>query len=354
MKRLLIVILILIAINDVVKSKDNNPFNTKDWWSRLVYEDELSIDNTRNIDTSIVVVTNRSKLDDELRFMSEETGNGELIYLYVYAHKGQWHVLETEDLEEALSYIPDINRNWVVYTEGMGKIFPSELNRGMMMTSQYNINVLMLDYPSITTTKGSLGNYYFAISHARACYKNHQPVLVNIKALKEAGELGTGKLSLFFHSMGNYLLKEIVEHDMLKPLNDNKWVDNVILNSACVDADDHSDWLRYVFFAERIYVHYNSQDRVLKGASIAAFERQLGKGPGYPLVANAQYFNFNDLVGRGHSYFLNLQGRKPVNKDVKGHYGHALHGEELYLNNPYMYRQSKHSDVCYDVIHFMP
>lgn len=354
MKRLLIVILMLIAIQDVVQSKDNNPFNTKEWWSRLVYEDELSIDNTASIDTSIVVVTNRSKLDDKLRFMSEETGDGKLIYLYVYAHNSQWHVLETEDLEEALSYIPDINRNWVVYTEGMGKIFPSELNRGMRMTSQYKVNVLMLDYPSITTTKGSLGNYYFAISHARSCYKDHQPVLVNIKELKETGKLGTGRLSLFFHSMGNYLLKEIIEHDMLTPLNNSKWVDNVILNSACVDADDHSDWLRYVFFAERIYIHYNTQDMVLKGASIAAFERQLGKGPGYPLVANATYFNFNNVVGRGHSYFVDLKGRKPVAPDVKTHYSEVLNGGQPNLNNPYLYRQSKHSHVCYDVIHLMP
>lgn len=351
MKRFLAVILVLITSYSVVRS---NPFNSEEWWNRLVHETALSTNNTKQIDTSIVVVTNRAKTDNPLRFMSEEVGDGTLYYYFVYASNGKWHVLQTKNLEQAVSFTPNKDKDWVVYTEGMGKIFPSELNRGMMMSSQYDVNVIMLDYPSITTTKGMLGNYYFAIGNARDAYKYHQPSLVSIKALKSAGALGSGKLSLFFHSMGNYLLREIVKHKELKPLNNTVWVDNIILNAACVDADDHSDWLRKVFFSKNIYVHYNTEDRVLKGASLAAFETQLGKDPGTPLVAKAKYFNFNGLVGEGHSYFLSLHGRKPVREDVKAHYNAVLHGTTPLLKDTSAYRKATGSKVSYDVIQYIP
>lgn len=353
MKRFLLVLVLLIATHEVVKS---NTFNSKEWWSRLVFETELSVTNTAAIDSSIVVVTNRFATGDKLRFMSEEVGDGELMYFYVYASQGKWHVLQRNSLREAVNLIPKKDKDWVVYTEGMGKIFPSELNRGMMMASQYDVNVVMLDYPSITTTKGMLGNYFFAIHNARQAYEYHQPVLVDIRKMKEAGALGLGKLTLFFHSMGNILLEEIVEHNLLQPLNDKHWVDNLVLNAACVDADDHADWLRYVFFAERIYVHYNPDDRVLKGASIPAFETQLGKDPGYPIVTAAIYINFNKIVKNQHSYFLTLQGRQPVFEGVFQHYSTVLHGNEPDLagGDGDLYQPSDHHGIGYDLISFMP
>src|SRR5690606_7495667 len=123
-------------------------------------------------------------------------------------------------------------------------------------SSQHNVNVIMLDYPSITTTKKNLGNYLFAIKNARRNYIDYAPVLATIKTYKRSGKMGTGNITLFFHSMGNYLLRQTVKKKKLAPLNDVVWVDNLVLNAPCVPQTNHAKWLNRIAFAENIYVHY--------------------------------------------------------------------------------------------------
>ena len=229
MKKIALILLILVTHNC---SGQGYSFNTEEWWNRLAYEEQATISDLSAIDTSIVVVSNRYKTEDKLRFMSEERGDGALLYFFVYAYQGQWHILKKNNLQAAIELVPNKNKDWVVYTEGMGKIFTSELNRGMMMSSQYDVNVIMLDYPSITTTKNNLGNYLFSIKNARYAYHDHVPVLEQIKRMKSEGQLGNGKLSLFFHSMGNYLLRQTVKNKALHKINDSKWADNIKLNSS--------------------------------------------------------------------------------------------------------------------------
>lgn len=344
-RAIMILTLLLLAGNTLLA----NHFNTPEWWGRLVYETKPSVNNFSAIDSSIIVVTNRALTNDKLRFVSETTGDGKLLYFFVYAYKGKWRVLQAGNLEEAINYTPQKNNNWVVYTEGMGKIFTSELYRGMMMSSQYGVNVIMLDYPSITTTKRMYGNYKFSIHNAKEAYRYHRPVLENIKDLRLAGKLGQGKLSLFFHSMGNYLLRETFVHKKYERLNDIQWVDNLVLNAPCVPAKGHADWLSKVRFAKRIYVHYNPEDRVLRGASLAAFATQLGNDPGYPIVTKARYINFNKVVDDGHSYFLTLQGREPAQAETLRHYRIILHGDAALLNSRY-YTVSSHEKIGVDVL----
>ncbi|HEY9178562.1 MAG TPA: hypothetical protein VIN07_12765, partial [Flavipsychrobacter sp.] len=201
----ILIILLLTSYSFATYGQDY-PFNKEEWWNRLVLEKNYKTDLSR-VDTSIVVVTNRFLTKDSLRFMSEERGTGKLMYFFVYAYDGRWHVLQVSDLAKAISLVPHKNKDWVVYTEGMGKIFTSEVNRGMMMASQHDVNVMMLDYPSITTTKKQLGNYLFAIKNARHAYIDYAAVLDTIQAYKLNGKMGSGNLSLFFHSMGNYLIR---------------------------------------------------------------------------------------------------------------------------------------------------
>ncbi len=117
MKRLALILLILVTHNCFGQGYS---FNTEEWWDRLSYEEQPAITDFSAIDTSIVVVSNRYRTEDKLRFMSEERGDGKLVYLFVYAYQGQWHVLKRNNLEEAIQLTPNKNRDWVVYTEGMG------------------------------------------------------------------------------------------------------------------------------------------------------------------------------------------------------------------------------------------
>lgn len=325
------------------------PFNDTNWWERLAYEEQPAITDFSGVDTSIIVVSNRYKTENKLRFMSEVRGEGKMMYFFVYAYKGKWRVLETKNLQEAINYMPDRNRDWVVYTEGMGKIFTAELNRGMMMTSQYGVNVIMLDYPSITSTKKTSGNYLFSIKNARHAYKDHVPVLEEIKSLRQKGKMGKGNLSLFFHSMGNYLMQQTVKKGKLTNLNDTKWVNNVILNAACVPQHNHRKWLNQINFAHNIYVLYNPEDKTLKWPEIINKKKQLGRTLKNPVSSKAHYINFNKLVGDGHSYFLVLRGRTTVHPTVKKYYDTILHGKTVDLSNG-GFSTSKHRNIGLDIM----
>lgn len=322
-----------------------NPFNSDNWWAKIPLEHEPVYTNKEEIDTSIIIISNRIMLKDTSRYMCEYKGRGTLRYFFVYAYQGKWHVLLTSGIQDALQHIPNLNKDWVVYTEGMGKIFPTNIHRSMMMASQYNVNVISLDYPSITTTKTMLGNYFFAIKNARNVYEDFYPVINEIKQLKEDNQLGTKKLTLFFHSMGNYVLREIAKRKYLDNINDTKWVDNIILNAACVPEKDHADWLSKVWFAERIYVQYNPKDKVLKGATLAGLTKQLGRNVEYPIVTKATYINFNTAIAERHSNFLNLYGRMPVTPVVKQHYHTLIHGQEADLSNEKIYATSPYQNI---------
>lgn len=346
MQHLFFIIITLVSINSVGRE---NPFNKDEWWQRLVYEESLAIENLSQVDTSIVVVSNRAKKDDKLRFMDEYKADGELSYFFIYAYEGKWHVLEVNDLKTAIDYMPERNKDWVVYTEGMGKIFTSELDRGMMMASQYDVNVIMLDYPSITTTKGMLGNYFFAIKNARHAHEDHAKVLEQIKHYKLNGTLGSKSLNLFFHSMGNHLIRQTVKKAVKVQLYDTVWVNNLILNSACVPQRKHEEWIKKINFAEDIYVEYNPDDRVLKGAGLVSKKKQLGTKPRLS-CKEVHYFNFSPLVNKRHSYFVNLAGRSPIPEKAYSYYNTILHGGDITPTDNDTYRQSTYNNIGYDIV----
>lgn len=346
MCRILTILLLLVYAAPV--SGQEYPYNKETWWNRFVLEKNYQTDLTA-VDTSIIVVTNRHLTKDSLRFMSEERGDGKLLYFFVYAHEGRWHVLQVNDLGKALSLVPHKHKDWVVYTEGMGKIFTSEVNRGMMMASQLDVNVIMLDYPSITTTKKTLGNYLFAIKNARHCYEDYVPVLHTIKANKLTGKMGHGNLSLFFHSMGNYLIRQTAKKNQLGQLNSVVWVDNIILNAPCVPQAGHAKWLDKITFAENIYIQYNPEDRTLYWPELINKKNQLGRKLKGPLSSKAHYVNFNKLVGQEHSYFIALHDHKQVDKEVWEYYNTILHGRPVDFNHG-KYTTSSYKGIGYEMI----
>ena len=325
------------------------PFNDTNWWERLVYEEKPVVKDFLGTDSAIIVISNRGKTGESLRFMSEVRGDGELLYFFVYAYKGKWHVLKVKDLPAAVKHMPESNRDWVVYTEGMGKIFTAELNRGMMMNAQYKVNVIMLDYPSITTNKKQLGNYLFSIKNARASYKDYVPVLKTIKEQHTQRKLGTGNMTLFFHSMGNYLMEQTVKKKQLQLLNDTVWANNIILNAPCVPQHHHAKWLNKIQFSKNIYVHYNPEDRTLYWPELFNKKKQLGRRLRKPLSSNAHYVNFHPVVGGGHSYFLTLRGRTVLDSVSFKHYNTILHGNSVDLSSK-SYRPSSYRSIGVEIL----
>lgn len=324
-------------------------YNSEDYWHRL------SLDNTppaslTETDTAIVVVSNRIMQKDSLRFMAQKRDEHNLHYFICYTYNGQWHLYETHTLEAAINYMPDKNRDWVTYVEGMGKLFTSDLERGISLTGTYKVNTIMFDYPSISTTKKSLGNYYFAMHNAKIVYKDFVPVLAEIKSLREHNKMGTGHISLFFHSMGNNMIRETVRKNKLWLLNDDIWADNIILNAPCVPQLGHRKWLNKIQFARNIYVHYNPKDRTLGGAYLVSKLNQLGMKVKHPLSSKVCYINFHSLVNIEHSNFLNLPYHAPAMQEAIAHYNIILHGHSVHPENNNAYAHSAYKHIGWDIL----
>lgn len=347
----LIIILSVVFCGVTVAKSKHNYFNTEEFWNRLVVEHQINKKEVAASDTVLAVVSSRLRnADDDLRFMSEEHGGDSLYYYFVYAHNGKWHLIPTHSLAETIALTPNINKDWVMYTEGMGKIFTSNLDRGMNMAAQYDVNVLLLDYPSYNTSKGIFSNYFFSLKNAKHTYLDFFRIIEQVKEMKIGGALGTGKLSMFYHSMGNNMIREIVKHHKLKSLNDKVWVDNIILNAACVPQRNHADWINKINFTKHTYIHYNPHDRTLSGAHLLSKKRELGERVRNPISTRARYINFSQLVDQGHSNFLSLHGRPKATPEAIAHYRTVLHGDTINFNGNEMYQPTDYRDIGWDIL----
>ena len=347
MYRLFLFVFLLVSL----QSQSQQYFNSDIFWAKLKLEKTLAVKNTNDIDTAIVVASNRAqRTDDSLRFMSEEADTLGVRYFFVYAYNGKWHVLPVSNLKKAISYMPKQNRDWVVYTEGMGKIFTNDIDRAIALSGQYNVNVLLLDYPSIRSNLKRIPNYKFAIRHARAAYKDFVPVFDTVKQLRTAHAMGNGKLNLFFHSMGNNVMRKTVISKQVVLLNDKVWIDNLILNAPCVPERRHKKWVDQLTFAKHIYIHYNPRDHTLQGAHLLSFKKQLGEKVKKPISKIATYINFNSITDRGHSNFLSLQGREPAKQAAMEHYNVLFHGKEIDLSDTTKYHPTKYHNIGYDLL----
>ncbi|HRO42441.1 MAG TPA: hypothetical protein PL009_06380, partial [Flavipsychrobacter sp.] len=213
-----------------------------------------------------------------------------------------------------------------------------------------DVNVILLDYPSITAKRKRTGNYFFAKKNASMAYIDFVPVMDSIRMLQEAKMLGNSGVNLFFHSMGNIVMRQIIKKRKLDCLNSSQWVNNIILNAPCIPQHGHKKLLDQINFAKRIYINYNPGDYTLGGAYLMSKRYQLGKQVQKPLSEKTVYINFNKLVGEGHSNFLDFHNRKSIPEAAKKHYNKLLHGERLDVDDTSVYQISEHKGIGYDIV----
>jgi hypothetical protein len=325
-------------------------FNQEDFWKSIVVDKPGTRPTFNSSDTVIIVASNRRPVWGSVRFMSELSDRDSVRYFVVYTRHNTWHVLNRTSLTEAISTLPERNRDWVVYTEGMGKVFTADLDRGIRLAGQYGVNVLLLDYPSIHSGYKSYRNYLYAYSNSIISYKSFVPTLDSFKMLRMQHKAGEGHLTLFFHSMGNNLIRKIEQSRISKKYNDVVWVDNVLLNAPCVPRRRSKQWIDNIHFARRVYVHYNPYDQTLKWARVAGFRQVLGEHAKKQVSKNATYINFNPLCGSGHSNFMQLYGRSPARPEAVAHYSKLFHGEDVNVKDSLSYRKSAYRGVGWDIM----
>ncbi|MGX5819925.1 hypothetical protein ACWKWU_17140 [Chitinophaga lutea] len=305
MKRLLTALLLCLSSEAAMAQLTYN--NSAESWSKFVLqpsEDQIP----RASDTCLVFVSNRFIHPDSLRFVDEFVDTARLKYFFLEKTQGRWQVFQHATLSEAMEHMPP-GRDIVVYAEGMGKIFTANVQRAYLMSKQYGVNVVMFDYASTNTTYKPSKNFKFARANARLSSGQYLQLLKALQEARRNGEpwIANAKLTTFNHSMGNIILEQMVKLHDISGINSEPFIDNMVINAACVPQKNHEDWVEKIRFAKQIYVHYNRTDLQLKGAHVLMLRRQLGEKPGKRGRAdNVVYVNFHDVAGWQHSYFMNF------------------------------------------------
>jgi len=284
-------------------------------------------------DTCLVFVSNRHFNRDSLRFVDEFVDTAGLKYFVLQKQAGKWNVFQVPTLTDAMQLMPE-KRDIVVYAEGMGKIFTANVERALLMRSQYNVNVVMFDYASINTTYRPSRNFRFARSNARRSAPQYFRLLQLIQQARQDKEdwVEHVKVSTFCHSMGNIIFMEMMKHQPYDQLNQTPFIDNVVLNAACVPSKHHKEWVEHIRFANKIYINYNRSDWQLKGAHLLTLASQLGEKPKRSRAANANYVNFHDQGGRQHSYFLNFpQNDYRMTQEMRDYFAQLFSGNSAVL-----------------------
>lgn len=356
---LLFLLLLFIPAMTIAKGVDLiDSLNSETFWKGIVFKDlkAESILKKRTTlptaDTIFMVASNRATKFGDVRFMSEKRGTDHINYFLVFLKNGVWNVWHTS-FKTAITHLGKKNRDWVVYTEGFGKIFTTGVFRGLGMTSQYNVNVLYLDYPSYNTSKRIMGNYYFALDNAKQSGHDFAPVFDTLKKYKEKGTMGLGKITLFFHSMGNNMIMEMVKNNLIASLNTSKWIDNIILNSACVPEKNHKAWVDQLNFTNQIYVNYNPRDATLTGANFMSLKKQLGQEQKNDRSTKALYVNFNELCNRNHSNFMEMPGRKVIPSAAIAYYNLLFHGHAAEVTDAQQFKANAYNRRDYTILNFV-
>lgn len=304
MKRL--VTLLLLALSFTANAQLSF-YNSDAYWSNFCLKNSCAEPSVN--DTCLVFVSNRHLHKDSLRFVDEYVDTAGIKYFFLQRREGKWNVYQAPSLQEAMELLPE-KRDIVVYAEGMGKIFTSNVERALLMRSQYHVNVVMFDYSSINSTYKASKNFSFARRNARLSAAHYFQLLKTLQQARKSDEYWVQhvKISTFYHSMGNIIMRELMKHQPYQELNETPFIDNLVLNAACVPARGHKEWVENIKFAKKVYIHYSRTDWQLKGAHVLTMATQLGEkvGPVRSRATNATYVNFHEQGEWQHSYFLNF------------------------------------------------
>ncbi len=250
--------------------------------------------------------------------------------------------------------------NILLFAHGFNNDIASVLNRAEEFSKLYNVEVIPFSWPSngggikgavsyksdkrdarasagaLERTLAKAGEYLDLISKAQRKKiqadaeaqhpddRDKQNALYSRLLEKDC----PFKVSLLFHSMGNYLYKNLLKSSITEG---NQLVfDNVILVAADTNNKDHIDWVDKIRCRRRCYITINENDHALAASRAKFGEQQLARLGHYVRNLNsrqAYYINFTDAawVKDSHAYFESDVVEK--NAKVFKFFNEAINGE---------------------------
>ncbi len=256
-----------------------------------------------NEDTCLFVVSTRNYDSTKKEFVDYDYDTtGTLNYFAVYFKGNNWTVVPYPTLEKLLD-LKESFKNFVVFTEGLGKTFPSGIDRATNLMRVYAIDELFFDWPTLRPYMKAGKNIKTTYRVSAQVAKPYAAFLEEFQGYKNKHVSKFKITTLFFHSMGNLILMHDLKENLFKTIQPHT-IDNVLLNAACVPQKKHAEWLSKLTFPSTIFVTINKRDRNLNGAKIIFLRHQLGEKIKKPLCTNVHYVNFSKVLHKEHNYYL--------------------------------------------------
>lgn len=243
-----------------------------------------------------------------------------LRYLYASADSSSFALTPAESLEELLDALCEWQDVLVLvhgYGDGVGKF----MNREPLLSKMYDKDILVFCWPAAIKQGGPVSSFEATENSIAAAMP-----LFN-RFLNELSEYVRSRgvhCSMMFHSLGNRFAMLLGEELASRSSGtDISFVDNIVLNEACVPLADYLNWA--VPLSEAISgdvtIVFNRGDMVLKAANGFYFhQRLLGQGPTkkFPFETSPkiEYCDFTSLLRFqnprfSHNFYVRHPSDKP-------------------------------------------
>ncbi len=274
---------------------------------------------------SILIVSNRKYTPDDtsgILLNHELSPQNKVHYFLASCADTIWKIAPVKSLTEGLDII-NHGENLVLFVHGNGKTFPSALERSARIKNRYKTGMILFDWPSENF------DLNISITNISQTSRNFQALLEELKNYRLQKMKETQNLSLFMHSLGNLYIKKLVEEKGDK--EDSVFIDNLILNAAAIEEENHQEVLAGLNIQKRIFVVYNQQDFILFGAQFFLQKAMLGNGTNNPF-SHATYIDFTPVGEFEHTYFTGIHQFEKDNHSVMSFYYSILNGLPLNEN----------------------
>ena len=294
----------------------------------------------------ILVVTNRkinnSSATDHTLFGEQVNDKGASELRLAWAEKGaggKWNLvlipepsrLTPENIPSLAAfreYVQILNAkkmDCVYYIHGFNKAFIETLQQAHEVHKRYGVGVIVFSWPS--NPGGFIFNEY---RRAQAIASNSVVALdrtfekLGSYLHLEPDESCEISFNLLLHSLGNYLFEMFIRHPIFS--GETRIFDNIVLNAADVDHDQHNEWTHSLKYARRVFAIINERDTIL-GASDIINPDRLGNTTRDLDSPQLDYFDLSDgeNVDKKHRHFESTASQ---NKVVASFFKKVLHGRQ--------------------------
>lgn len=286
---------------------------------------------------SIYVITNREidTTHKELAFNHKVDEAARLKFLKVTLNDSLEIINQHLSYEDFILEVCAKTSDWLLFVHGDGKTYNESVQRGFDIQNTYNVNLIVFSWPSELPNINGLKNFKNSERNVTESEGHFNQLLSFMKDFKERNRSfqEEASLSMLLHSLGNLHLKELIDSTNSERIGDTIF-ENIIMNSAAVNRENHEDWVEKLSFQKRIYITNNHYDYSLKGLHIyTKHGNQLGEEFNGAMAKNANYVHFTEAVGfrtptsNTHTYFIGEIPRQ--SKNIREFYNTIFQGNQI-------------------------